>query len=81
MITCTNYDYVEIACLHKYPVRLILKDGTEKSGIAFDTTVNEKREECIVIKGADQKENIILSHIALMIAQVENPHFKQIKFT
>lgn len=31
MLSCEQYDYIEIACMHRYPVLLTLKTGQEIS--------------------------------------------------
>ena len=80
MISCANYDYMEIACLYKYAVSLKLKDGSQKSGTAWDIIVNSKRQECIVLKNDEHTETIPLAQVSRMEARQENPHFKQIAF-
>jgi len=80
MITCSNYDYIEIACLYKYPVTLILKDSSKINGTARDIIVNSNRQECVVLKKDDQTKTVPLEQIVRMEAGQENPHFKQVKF-
>ena len=78
MISCDQHDYVEIACLYRYVVKLTLKSGAEVQGIAMDTRRNAQREECLVLS---QDENlIVLDSIAKMEVLVENPHFKEVFF-
>lgn len=80
MVSCQQYDYVEIACMHKYPIILTLKNGKNFEGIAYDTKVNDKREECIILKTADAEKIIVLDEIAKMEVQVKNPHFSFVQF-
>jgi len=49
MISCHLYDYIEIACMHKYPVKFILKTGKVVECVAIDTQYNEIKEECIKV--------------------------------
>ena len=46
-ISCDLYDYIEIACLYKIPVRLELKDGSFIEGNADDTIINDDKDECM----------------------------------
>ena len=48
-IDCKNYDFVEIACMHRYPIKLTLRDDSVVKGVAVDTQRNDDREECIKI--------------------------------
>ena len=49
MISCNQYDYIEIACMHHLSVELILKNGDEVCGVVTDTKRNANRDECIAI--------------------------------
>ena len=37
MISCNQYDYIEIACMHNLSIELILKNGDGVCGVATDT--------------------------------------------
>lgn len=79
MISCDQHDYVEIACMYRYKVKLTLKSGEEITGIALDTRPNVQQRECIAINNTDTL--ISLDSLATMAALVENPHFKLVTFT
>lgn len=80
MISCANHDYVEIACMYRFAIKLVFKNGQIVQGIAFQTTYNENREECMVLKTEKGSEEIVLKQIALMEAVTKNPHFEKIDF-
>ncbi|WP_417616083.1 Rho-binding antiterminator [Oceanisphaera sp.] len=80
MMSCEQHDYIEIACLYRYPVILTLASGDELSGIALDTARNEQRQECIKIQSDDAEHLIPLASITRMAANVANPHFRVINF-
>ena len=80
MISCEQYDYVEIACMYNYPIKLILKSGCELKGIAYDTQRNEIREECLKLKADKTEHLIVLDTISRMEVLVENPHFRAVNF-
>ena len=80
MISCANHDYVEIACMYRFEIKLVFKNGQIVQGIAFQTTYNENREECMVLKTEKGSEEIVLKQIALMEAVTKNPHSEKIDF-
>jgi Rho-binding antiterminator len=85
LISCDIHDYVEIACMYRFEVKLVVKVGQVKNGqivqgIAFQTTYNKNREECVVLKTEKGNEEIVLEQIASMEAVTKNPHFEKIAF-
>jgi Rho-binding antiterminator len=80
MISCQQYDYIEIACLYHYPVALTLKSGSIIKGIALDTARNEARQECIKIQTQESDSLIVLDDIATLEVSVANPHFERVTF-
>ena len=83
MISCNEYDYIEIVCMYRYPIKITLKSGSVVNCIALDTQRNESREECIKVKtDAEELETLVkLSNIATLEVCIENPHFKVVSFT
>lgn len=80
MISCSDYDYIEIACSYRYPIRLTLKSGDIVDGIAKDTALNNDREECILVESDNAERLVVLDNILKMEVCVENPHFKLVTF-
>ena len=80
MISCANHDYVEIACMYRFEVKLVLKNGKVVQGKAVQTACNENRDECIVLRTEIGNEEIVLEQIALLEAVTKNPHFEKIDF-
>ena len=80
MMSCEQHDYIEIACLYRYPVKLTLTSGAEIAGIALDTQRNDRREECIKIRVGDAESLVALTSISRMEAGMDNPHFRTIDF-
>lgn len=81
MISCSEYDYIEIVCLYRYPVTLKLKSGESVQGTAADTVRNDQKEECIklLVNGAGQL--VVLDQVAELTVNTENPHFQQVTFS
>jgi len=80
MISCNEYDYVEIVCMYRYPVKITLKTGAVIEGIALDTQYNDDRKECIKVDVDDSETLITLAGIAMLEVGIENPHLQQISF-
>lgn len=80
MISCEQQDYVEIACMYNYLIKLTLKSGEKFEGIAFDVKQNKNREECINIRVNDIDSMVVLDSISQMEVLVDNPHFKVVTF-
>lgn len=77
MISCSDYDYIEIVCMHRYPVKLTLHSGEQIEGVALDTQRNQDKDECIKLSIAAQEQLVVLTGIAELEVCVDNPHFKQ----
>jgi len=80
MISCQQYDYIEIACMYRYPITLTLHSGAKMSGTAMDTVQNSQKEECIKIVANHNEQLIVLSKIKTLKAERCNPHFHVITF-
>ena len=77
---CDDYDYIEIVCMHQYPIKLTLKAGADINGVGLDTQRNEAREECIKMTIAGEITLVVLDTILTLEVTVDNPHFKQVTF-
>ncbi|MGD8115826.1 Rho-binding antiterminator [Vibrio sp. Hep-1b-8] len=80
MISCNDYDYIEIVCLYRYPVRLTLTTGQSMEGIARDTARNQDKQEVIKLDVDGVEHLVVLDEISLMDVLVANPHFTQKRF-
>jgi Rho-binding antiterminator len=80
MISCEQHDYVEIACMYNYLIKLTLNSGDELEGVALDVKRNENREECINIKVNNIESLVVLDSVSKMEVLVESPHFKVVTF-
>ncbi|GLT16654.1 hypothetical protein GCM10007938_04300 [Vibrio zhanjiangensis] len=80
MISCSEYDYIEIACLYQIPIRLVTESAQVFEGQAKTTTYNEQRKECIVIGTQSGDMQIPTETLVSMTALIDNPHFGEIIF-
>ena len=77
MISCNQYDYIEIACMHHLSIELILKNG---DGVCADTKRNANRDECIVVNVNSELKLIVLTTISVLKAHEKNPYFDHVNF-
>jgi len=78
-ISCELHDYIEIACMHGYRLRLEFKDGQSLEGRAVDViTTAEKREFLVIDTG--QKQQVELNQLRKMIALTPTASFKEVTF-
>ncbi|KLN65788.1 Rho-binding antiterminator [Vibrio sp. VPAP30] len=75
MISCNDYDYIEIVCMYRYPVRLHLKSGVYVEGEALDTARNEDKQECIKVSMSGIEHLVVLDDLAELEVLTNNPHF------
>lgn len=80
MISCLVYDYIEIACMYRLPIKLELKSEQPAIGIAIDTRRNDIGQECIELLVDSSNVLVVLEDIKVMRAQVENSHFSEVNF-
>ncbi|GAK87399.1 Rho-specific inhibitor of transcription termination [Vibrio ponticus] len=80
MISCSQYDYLEIACLYHFPVKLTLLDGQELSGIACDTGYNTLKQECLIVEVEGSREYVVTDNLKSLQVALDNPHFSFVEF-
>ena len=81
MLSCSEYDYIEIVCMHRYPIKLTLKQNQIIEGTALDTQLNIHREECIKISINNIDTLVKLTDILKLEICVNNPHFEEVVFS
>ena len=80
MISCNEYDYIEIVCLYRYPVKLTMKVGESIKGVALDTSRNESKNECIKLNTNETEILVELDGISKLEVLIDNPHFSEVIF-
>lgn len=79
-VSCHLHDYVEIACLYGYKLKLLLKSGETISGKAVTTGTTADKKEYLVLEISWQIKRIQLEQLGKMQALTVNPHFDEIIF-
>ncbi len=80
MISCNDYDYIEIVCMYRYLIQLHLKSGAKVEGRAVDTARNDDQQECIKIIVDDVERLVMLDELIELQVLVDNPHFSRKRF-
>ena len=80
MISCHSHDTIEIACLYRIKIKLVLESDTEVIGIGETTHYNSIKEECLIMQTETGSLDIVLTQIKTMTALEVNPHFKTVSF-
>lgn len=78
MISCDQHDYIEIACMFRYPIKLTMKSGELIECTALDTVLNEHKDECIKVEVNGSERLVVLTELSLLEVSVDNPHFQTV---
>ncbi|HHX8267282.1 TPA: Rho-binding antiterminator [Vibrio diabolicus] len=80
MVTCSQYDFIEIACMFKLPIEITLKNGETHQGNAFDTGYDMQRRECLFLDMDGEHTAFPTEQLVAMRALKANPHFDEVTF-
>ncbi len=80
MISCHLHDYLEIACMYRYRVRVEVKQGQALEGLALDTYTRADKQEYLVLETAAGRQEIPYEYLTSLEALDPNPHFERIEF-
>jgi len=62
-IACDLHDYLEIACLHHYRLRIELVDGDELEAEALTTQTLASKEEFLILRTASGERRLRLDQL------------------
>lgn len=79
-ISCELHDYLEIACMYNYRVKLTLKDQQIIEGKALDILTTSEKHEYLVIDNGQGQQQVELNQLAKMRVLTPNAKFKEISF-
>ena len=80
-VDCNVFDYVEIACMYRYPVRIFFRDGGQLDGTAADTAVEAGRGEFLVLDIDGKSERVRLDTIAALETRIAGARFSRVNIT
>ncbi|MBF6650058.1 MULTISPECIES: Rho-binding antiterminator [unclassified Methylobacter] len=79
IISCDLFDYIEVACLYGYEVKLKLKDDQVLIGKAINVTTSGDRREFLIIDNG-QKQQVDLAQLAYMHVLTPDAKFHDVSF-
>ncbi len=79
-ISCELHDFVEVACMYTYQLKLILKNEQILEGKALDIINSADKKECLVLETNGEKQHIELTQLAKMEVSTPNAKFKEVIF-
>lgn len=78
-ISCELHDFIEVACMYGYQLKLILKNNQIIEGKAIDIVNSPEKRECLVID-SDPRQQIELTQLAKMQVLTPNAKFSEVIF-
>ncbi|MBY0474671.1 MAG: Rho-binding antiterminator [Nitrosomonas sp.] len=78
-ISCEQHDFVEVACMYRYRLQLVLKNRQMIEGTAIDIVNSPEKQECLVIEN-DSRLQIELTQLAKMAVLTPNAKFREVIF-
>lgn len=79
LIACELHDYVEVACMFAYRLRLTLKDQDVFEGKAVDTWVDKDKREFLIINDG-QRHLVELNKLSTLEVLSDDPRFTVVNF-
>ncbi|SDS76589.1 Rho-binding antiterminator [Pseudomonas oryzae] len=79
-LACDLHDYLEIACLYGYRLRIELDDGSWLSARALDTRTLPNKEEMLLVEAAGAQRQLRLDHLRAITALTPGARFGRVAF-
>lgn len=79
-ISCELYDYIEIACMHRYDVTVLLDDGRMIAGRATNTRVGNDKVENFIMTVDGKLTEVPMHQLIRMETNTPAASFKQVDF-
>ena len=80
IIDCELHDFIEVACMYGYQVRLVLKDQQIIEGQAKDIVTTAEKREFLVIENEQGRQQVELLALDKMHVLTTNAKFNEISF-
>lgn len=77
-LACDLYDYLEIACLHRYRLLIELVDGRELQAQALDTETSASKEEFLLISNDQGEQRLRLDRLLAITPLNEGASFGRV---
>ena len=79
MVSCSQTDLIEIACMERLALKIITVEGEEIIGKAVDLVAHNRNEYLKLIQLDGSELQIVLEKVLRICALTENRYFQEIK--
>ncbi|CAB5524439.1 Rho-binding antiterminator [Citrobacter werkmanii] len=79
-IDCDLHDYLEVACLYHYWLRIELTDGTCMNARALTTCTTRDKEEFLLVECHDNQQKIRLDRLSAIATLTAGATFSVVGF-
>jgi len=80
-ISCDLHDYIEVACMYGYQVRLILKDQSTVEGKAKDILTDAEKREFLLLETSSGSQQVELISLDKMEVLTPDARFSEVVFS
>ncbi|MND89885.1 Rho-binding antiterminator [compost metagenome] len=77
-LSCDLYDYIEIACLHRYQLHIELAGGGRLDARAMTTLTTRDKEEFLIVQNEGGQERLRLDQITAITPLTEGASFGRV---
>ncbi len=77
-LACDLYDYLEIACLHRYRLDIELVDGARLQGQALNTETTASKEEFLLVRTAEGEQRLRMDQLLAITPQDAGASFGRV---
>lgn len=78
-LDCDLHDFLEIACMHAYPLQVELVDGSEFQAQALTTRTAPSKEEFLTLRSAEGEHDIRLDQLLAITPLSERALFGRVE--
>ena len=79
-IDCDLYDYLEIACMHRYQMRVTLDSGAVLRGRAVTTATQPDKTEMLVLLTRQGNQNVAMHQLKRIDIETKGATFQHLEF-
>jgi Rho-binding antiterminator len=80
LISCELHDYIEVACMYGYQVKLFLLDQSSIEGKAKDILTKAEKREFLILETGSGSQHVELVLLEKMQILTPNARFSEIVF-
>ncbi len=79
-IACDLHDHLEVACLYRYDLEVMLRDGSVTEGTAVTTRTAPDKVEYLVVEQGGERREVPMHEIARIDVSTPGARFDTLRF-